>query len=253
MRASEPPGSLSTSYTRACKLGKATTLSLAEQQEQFVLNDLKTSAIGLRRGWSVSRAPSWTVCFADKTRAHGNLRQVWLIEGCACAGSAVNAANPSSTRVNASSAGCNCLDPAPVHKSPADSTQPHSGCSNARGGRQKESQTIALVDVKPCALLNTVNAPRRMLGRGGDRPGEAVRGKHSKYMPGAGRDGGNIRYPGTGPPAEPADALAPASRGSRGHLSHTPRSLTRMRSASSRGRLYGHRVALASRCVGVLM
>ena len=129
----------------------------------------------------------------------------------------------------------------------------HSGCSNARGGRQQESQTIALVDVKPCALLNTVNAPRRMLGRGGDRPGEAVRGKHSKYMPGAGRDGGNIRYPGTGPPAEPADALAPASRGSRGHLSHTPRSLTRMRSASSRGRLYGHRVALASRCVGVLM
>ena len=133
------------------------------------------------------------------------------------------------------------------------STKPHSGCSNARGGRQKESQTIALVDVKPCALLNTVNAPRRMLGRGGDRPGEAVCGKHSKYMPGAGRDGGNIRYPGTGPPAEPADALAPASRGSRGHLSHTPRSLTRMRSASSRGRLYGHRVALASRCVGVLM
>ena len=73
MRASEPPGSLSTSYTRACKLGKATTLSLAEQQEQFVLNDLKTSTIGLRRGWSVSRALSWAVCFADKTRAHGNL------------------------------------------------------------------------------------------------------------------------------------------------------------------------------------
>ena len=78
MRASEPPGSLSTSYTRACKLGKATTLSLAEQQEQFVLNDLKTSTIGLRRGWSVSRALSWAVCFADKTRRMATCRQVWL-------------------------------------------------------------------------------------------------------------------------------------------------------------------------------
>ena len=158
-----------------------------------MLNDLKTSAIGLRRGWSVSRALSWAVCSRIKPGAWQLAVKFGCTGGSACAGSAVNAANPSSTRVNASSAGCNCLDPAPVHKSPADSTQPHSGCSNARGGRQKESQTIALVDVKPCALLNTVNAPRRMLGRGGDRPGEAVRGKHSKYMPGAGRDGGNIR------------------------------------------------------------
>ena len=43
-----------------------------------MLYDLETSTIGLRRGWSVSRALSWAVCFADKTRAHGNLRQVWL-------------------------------------------------------------------------------------------------------------------------------------------------------------------------------
>ena len=112
------------------------------------------------------------------------------------------------------------------------STKPHSGCSNARGGRQQESQTIALVDVKPCALLDTVNAPRRMLGRGGDRPGEAVRGKHSNYMPGAGRDGGNIRLWNGSTCGACRRARNCVQRLSRWHLSHTPRSLTRMRSAS---------------------
>ena len=110
-----------------------------------MLYDLETSTIGLRRGWSVSRALSWAVCFADKTRAHGNLPQVWLIEGCACAGSAVNAANPSSTRVNASSAIYTCLDPAqissrstkPALRLQQRARRPATRAADDRAGRRK--------------------------------------------------------------------------------------------------------------------